>query len=120
MFFKKIYTQCFRLLIVIFMVFCVEVSAATQAGKIVGYVPYDANGKEMIFFQLQGNVSGGCNTTARFVIDSSSLKFRGTVAAIIAAYHAQADVTVIHQQSCSSWSNSWDAQAICVGNINPC
>ncbi len=94
-------------------------NALGHTAKISGYIPYEMNGKEVLIFKLENNPSGGCNGTARFAIDSSSLKYKGGVAAIMAAFHAQSQVTVLYTQSCSSFSNAWDVQAICVGNI-PC
>ncbi|MEZ8142133.1 hypothetical protein A1OO_19385 [Enterovibrio norvegicus FF-33] len=93
--------------------------AERQSGQITGYIPYTNDGKKIIIFQITSNVSGGCNTTGRFAVDSLSPIYEGTISAVIAAHHAQSPVTIIYTQSCKAWDNSWDAQGVCVGNI-PC
>jgi hypothetical protein len=90
-----------------------------QTGKITGYIPYEFEGKEVFVLQLEGNVSGGCNTTGRFAIDSSQLKFKATRAAVMAAFHSQTPVTVFYNQTCNSFVNTWDVRWVCVGNL-PC
>lgn len=90
-----------------------------QAAKIKGYIPYEAGGKELLILQLEGNVTGGCNTTGRFAIDSAQLKFKATRAAIMAAFHSQTPITVFYYQTCNSYGNSWDIAWVCVGNL-PC
>ena len=84
----------------------------------MGYLPYEVDGKQLLIFKLQGNVSGGCNTEARFAVDSSSPKFKGTQVAVITAFHTQADVTVTYATACGAWSNSWDAVLVCVGAMS--
>jgi hypothetical protein len=83
------------------------------------YIPYDDGSKQVFIFNFEGNVSGGCNSTARFAIDSTSLKFKGTTAALMVAYQSQTDVTVLYSQTCGAWGNAWDVRAVCVGKI-PC
>jgi hypothetical protein len=107
---------------VLFATLCICTTLAvaqSQTAKVSGYVPYDSGGRQILIFQLQGNVSGGCNTTARFAIDSTSLRFKSTQAALMAAFHTQSNVTVAYSQTCSAWSNSWDIAHLCVG-IVPC
>jgi hypothetical protein len=93
--------------------------AQSQTAKVTGYIPYDNGGRQIFLFQLQGNVSGGCNTSSRFAIDSSALRFKSTQAAVMAAFHTQTDVTVSYSQTCSAWGNSWDIAHVCVGSL-PC
>ncbi|AZN35139.1 hypothetical protein [Iodobacter ciconiae] len=94
--------------------------AEIQTGKITGYIPYEAPGKQVLIFKIQGSAPSGCNTTGRLAIDSTSLKFKATQAAVMSAFHSQSDVTVlIPQLTCNAWSNSWDVEAVCVGLI-PC
>lgn len=94
-------------------------NAQTQAGKISGYLPYENGTKAILLMQLQGNVAGGCNTTGRFAIDVDAPRFKGTQAAVMAAFHTQADVKVIYSQTCNAFGNAWDIVAVCVGNL-PC
>jgi hypothetical protein len=91
----------------------------SQTGKLTGYIPSQANGKQIFVVQLQGNVTGGCNSSARFAINSDSLSFKTTAAALMAAYHAQSDVTIFYSQSCTALGNAWDLGWACVGNV-PC
>jgi hypothetical protein len=105
--------------ILVLMLHTAIATAQSQSGKITGYIPYENGQNQVLIFQIQGNVSGGCNTTARFSIDSTSPKFKGTQAAVIAAYHSQADVQVLYAQTCNSWINSWDVRAVCIGSV-PC
>lgn len=107
---------------IIFVVLCLYAAlsgAEQQAGKITGYIPYESGGKAILIMQIQGNVSGGCNTTSRFAVDDSAPKFKGTQAAVIAAFHSQADVKVIYSQTCNAYGNAWDIVGVCVGNL-PC
>ena len=98
--------------------FSIPSFALSQTGKVTGYIPYEAAGKEVLIVQMQGNAAGGCNSTGRFAIDSSTMKFKGTSAAAIAAFHAQSDVTIIYTQTCNAWGNAWDIQSFCVGAIS--
>lgn len=106
----------------IFVVLCLYAAlsgAEQQAGKVSGYIASDSGGKALLIMQIQGNVSGGCNTTSRFAVDDGAPKFKGIQAAVMAAYHTQADVTVVYSQTCDAWGNSWDIVGVCVGNL-PC
>ena len=98
--------------------YAVTASADMQTGKIAGFVPGTYDGKEVLIFKLEGNLSGGCNTSARYAIDSSSAHFKATQASIIAAFHAQADITVSYSQSCNLFPNAWDVGYVCTGSIN--
>ena len=89
-----------------------------QTGEIIGYLPYSQAGKEIIFFKLQGNVSAGCNITGRFAMDDSSLRYKTTVSAVIAAFHSKTPIMVDYSSSCNTWGNAADVNFICIGNIN--
>ncbi len=93
-------------------------NADSQSGKIVGFVPYTKGGKEVFLFKFQGNNTGGCNSSGRFAMDSTSLHFKATYAAILAAFNSQSDVFVAYSQSCNAWSNAWDVTYVCTGAIN--
>ncbi len=107
------------------IIFCVLFLAAlsalagTQSGKITGYVPYSNGQKEVLLVKLENidEVERGCNTTARFAMDSDSPKFKATQAAVIAAFHSQTEVKVKYSETCT-YAASWDISFICVGNIN--
>ncbi len=90
--------------------------AQSQTAKVTGYIPYENGGREIFLLKLQSNVAGGCNTTARFAIDSTALRFKGTQAAVMAAFHTQTDVTVSYTQTCGAWGNAWDISYVCVGS----
>jgi hypothetical protein len=107
------------LFVVLLLVCSLAFAQQSQTAKITGYIPYDLDGKELLFVQLEGNRSGGCNVTARYAIDSSQLKFKGTRAALIAAFHTQTPVTIFYNETCNAYSNSWDIAWVCVGTI-PC
>lgn len=94
-------------------------SAQFQSGKISGYIPSDINGKELLLVQINDNISGGCNITGRFAIDSSQLRFKAIRAAVMAAFHNQTPITVAYKQTCNSFGNAWDLDYICISNI-PC
>jgi hypothetical protein len=91
--------------------------AETQTGKITGYIPYDAGGKQLFFVALEGNVTGGCNSTGRFAFNSDQLRFKGTQAALMAAFHNQTEVTVTYAPTCNTYANVWDLVYVCVGKI---
>lgn len=91
--------------------------AESQTAKVVGYIPYDANGKQFFFVALQGNVTSGCNSTGRFVIDSSQLRFKGVQAAVMAAYHSGSEITVQYAPTCNTFGNTFDLVYVCVGTI---
>jgi hypothetical protein len=78
------------------------VAAQSQTAKVARYIPFDAGGKQVFILQLQGNVSGGCNTTGRFAIDSSLRRFKSAQAAVMAAFHTQTQVTVSYAQTCNA------------------
>jgi hypothetical protein len=109
-----------RILLSLFFLLCTSANAAVfQTGKIVGYIPSDISGKEVFLLQIEGNVTGGCNVTGRFAIDSTQLKFKATRAAIIVAFHTQTALTVAYEQTCNSYPNAWDISWVCVGPL-PC
>lgn len=90
----------------------------SQSGKVIGFLPYTNSGKEVLLLKVQGNNSGGCNSSGRYAIDNTSPHFKMTYAAILAAFHSQTDVFVAYSQSCNSWSNAWDVTYVCSGGIN--
>ena len=92
--------------------------AATQSGKVSGFLPYSSGDKKIIIFKLVNNVSEGCNVTGRFAMDDSSPRYQATLSSVIAAFHAQSTVNVNYLNTCNAWSNSADVNYICVGNIN--
>ena len=92
--------------------------ADSLSGKIAGFGAGTYNGRETFVFRLEGTASGGCNSTGRYALDSLAPNYKTTVASIIAAYHAQADVFVNYSQSCNTFPNAWDANYICVGTIS--
>lgn len=92
--------------------------AARQAGEIQGFIPFNHDGREIFIFSVQNNVSGGCNTTARFAIDETSPSFRTTVSSLLAAFHGQTEIQVDYKDTCTAWGNSADINFICVGGIN--
>jgi len=106
----------------IIFAFCLVANAEnyqSQSAKITGFVPYDFQGKELFFVQIEGNVAGGCNTTGRFVIDSSQPRFKSVRAAIMASFYAQLPIVVAYANTCNTYPNSWDLSYVCVGSI-PC
>ena len=110
--------KCFALLALL-AIMGTSFANGRHTSTITGYVPYLHNGKAIFIFQLKDNPSGSCNNTARFAIDQSSPHFKATQAAVMQAFHSNTPVTVLFNQACSSWVNSWDAHAVCVGNL-PC
>lgn len=108
-----------RLLTVTSLLFASVAMAQSQTGKVGGYIPSQAGGKEIFVIQLQGNATGGCNSSGRFAISTDAPMFKNTAAALMAAYHTQADVTVYYSQSCNALGNAWDISYVCVGNV-PC
>ena len=88
-------------------------------GEVTGYIASEANGKELFVFQTAGQPANGCNTTARFAVDDSSLLYKGTQAAVIAAYHSKSQVRVYYKDTCNALGNAADIRWVCVGNI-PC
>jgi hypothetical protein len=107
----------------LFLVLLGSIGASFASGRhtstITGYVPYLRNEKALLIFQLKDNPSGACNVSARFAIDQSNPHFKATQAAVMQAFHSNTPVTVLFNQTCNSWANSWDAYAVCVGNL-PC
>ena len=94
---------------------CVEF----QGGKVTGYIPSDLNGKLLLLVRLEGNVSGGCNTSGRFAIDSSLPRYKSILVALMGAYHAQTPVMIAYTQTCNAFGNSWGIDYVCIGNV-PC
>ena len=100
-------------------VFATTADAGAQSGKVAGFVPYkNSSGGEMIIFKLEGNVGSGCNVSQRFAIDASSQHFKGTQAAILAAFHAKTELRVVYNETCNVFGNAWDVSYVCAGAIN--
>jgi hypothetical protein len=105
------------------LIFVLAIASALQAnadqavGTIAGYGAGTANNKSAVVFRLAGQQASGCNTTARYLINTDSLHFQGTLASIIAAFHSGATVTVYYTPTCTKFENSFDASYICVGSI---
>ncbi|NOI94298.1 hypothetical protein F0232_04810 [Vibrio sp. T3Y01] len=93
-------------------------SAASQHGKVIGYIPYSVGDKEVIIFKIENNVSKGCNVTGRFAMDSSSLRYKATLSSIMSAYHSKTPIRVNYLETCNSWGNTADANFVCIGDIN--
>lgn len=92
--------------------------AERQNGEISGLVPYEIGGKKILIFKLNGNVSGGCNTTARFAIDQSKQNYDLMSSTILSAFHSKTPVQVEYTKTCNSWGNTYDARFVCIGDIN--
>lgn len=108
-----------KLIILLCGIFLSSVAIAEkQSGQIQGYFPYHTGQKEILFVKLNNNVSGGCNTTARFAIDSNSQGYKSTQASIMAAFHAKTTIHVNYSATCSSYNNVYDINYICVGDID--
>jgi len=107
-------------LIITFSLLLVSLSsfAGDQYGKIVGYVPYHSGGVKHFAFKLENNIVEGCNTSGRFYIDESNLSYNEVVSSLIAAFHSKTDVKVNYSTTCNVWSNSYDANYVCIGGIN--
>jgi hypothetical protein len=95
-----------------------QAHATYTTGQITGYGPGTANGKYLVVFKLVGQATSGCNTTARFAINSDSLHFQGALSAIVAAFHSQTPVTVSYEATCNKLDNAFDVNFVCVGDIN--
>lgn len=109
-----------KIVTLIIFAFCLVAKAESyQSAKVIGFIPYDFQGRELFFVQIEGNVSGGCNTTGRFVIDSSQPRFKSVRAAIMASFYAQLPIVAAYTQTCNTYPNSWDLAYVCVGPI-PC
>lgn len=107
-----------KYLVALLCLYSLAVNADSHYGKIVGFLPYASGSREMIIFKMDNSPVSGCNVTGRFAIDGTSPHYKATVAAIIAAFHAQTDVAVAYTQSCNVWSNSWDVNYVCTGSAN--
>lgn len=109
-----------KLVAIMCLAFCAMANAQSfQSAKITGFIPSDYQGKELFVVQIEGNASGGCNTSGRFAIDSSQPKFKSVRAAIMAAFFSQSPIVVAYTQTCNAFPNAWDLSYVCVGSI-PC
>ena len=107
-----------KYLAAIMVLLAFRATADTQAGKIIGFMPWTSAGKEMFIFKIDNNPVGGCNFTGRFAIDSTSPVYKTTVAVVVAAFHAQSDIVVGYTKSCTAWENSWDVSYFCTGSVS--
>lgn len=94
-------------------------SVKSYTGKVKGYIVSKSGTEKLFYFTLEGNPSGGCNTTGRFLITGASTSHDGTQAAIMTAFQSKTDVNVYYDEVCSTGENAWDIRWVCVGNI-PC
>lgn len=108
-----------KLLCLVGLLFSISAQADRQNGEITGVIPFESGNKKLFFIQLKDNVSGGCNGTGRFVLESSKLSYSETVSAIMAAYFSKTPVQVEYTKTCNAWGNAYDISWICIGNI-PC
>ena len=104
--------------VLLFLLVTTTSFAARQTGVVQGYVPYSDGDREILIFKITNNVSEGCNATGRFAIDNTSLRYKSTLSAIIAAFHSKEEISVEYLSSCNAWVNSADVNFICVGDIN--
>ncbi len=96
----------------------IAVAVVKQSGKVIGFVPYSVDEKEVLIFKLENNITTTCNTTGRFAIDSTSPRYKGTFSTVLAAYYAKTPIIVYYFPTCNSWRNSADVDFICVGSVN--
>ncbi|MES2206721.1 MAG: hypothetical protein V4525_07995 [Pseudomonadota bacterium] len=106
----------------IFLGFTEFANSASLAGISTGYLSYAdpayvAN--ETFFFQVNTSTSTGCNTTARFAINSTSKNFKTLIATVMAAHASGTPMTVNYSANCTTYPNSYDANYVCVGSL-PC
>jgi hypothetical protein len=107
-----------RILLSLALVAAHPAFGATQVGVVTGYAPGIVSGKEAFVFKLENNSNAGCNTTARYTIDETSVHFKATVAAIMAAFHARTPVLVTYAATCNVLGGAADVTYVCVGEIN--
>lgn len=86
-------------------------------GRVKGYIPYSASGKNIFIFSIEGQTTHNCNTTARFAIDDSNSQYMTNVSSIITALHTKEPLRVKYSNTCNSWPNSADVKLICIGDI---
>jgi len=92
--------------------------AAIITGPITGFLPISSGDTEVLLVKIGGGTTAGCNTSARFAIDSNSKRYDATFASVLAAFHAGDSIKVNYLSSCNAWHNSADINYICVGIIN--
>ena len=105
------------LIVALSVLFSGPAFCAVHTGEVIGYLPYSSAGKEILVFKLSNNVSGGCNSSARFAIDDTSLRYKNTVSAVMAAFHSKTTIKVDYLSTCNAWGNSADIAYICVGEV---
>ncbi|WP_444996098.1 hypothetical protein [Aliikangiella sp. IMCC44359] len=91
----------------------------SHSGKITGYIVSKQGVEKLFFLKLEGITAGGCSSTGRLAIDSSSPSFDATQSAIMAAFHSKTDVNIYYNDTCNTGQNAWDILWVCVGDI-PC
>ena len=91
----------------------------SHSGKVEGYIVSKNGTEKLFYFKLEGNPTGGCNTTGRFLITDAATTHDGTQSAVMAAFHSKTNVNVYYDEVCSTGENAWDIRWVCIGNI-PC
>ena len=99
--------------------FSAHAELKSHKGKITGYIASEQGANKVFFFKLEGNPSGGCNTTSRFVVESTSPRYEGIQSAILASFHSKTEVNVYFHETCNTGQNGFDSLWVCVGDI-PC
>lgn len=92
-------------------------NAVTVGGNVSGYVSVSDTAGPVLLVKLDSSSVEGCNTSGRFAISSTDTRYKATLAAVMAAYHAQSPVKVVYNQTCTAWSNSYDMSYVCVGGV---
>ena len=89
-----------------------------QTGKVIGYFPHQAGGNKVFFLKIENNVVGTCNTSGRFALSSTHVNYDAFVATIMTAYHSKEIVKIKYNETCNTFSNSYDLYLVCVGDIS--
>lgn len=104
-----------RIFTLLLLIVTATATADVKVAKITGFGSGIFAGKETFLFTVEANPVGGCNTTARFALDSGAANFKATQASIIAAFYGQSDVQVFYSQTCAIFPNAWDVSYTCTG-----
>jgi hypothetical protein len=108
----------FRALFIVGLLAIVHAAhAAALIGHVTGYANVSSGSTPTLLIKIDTAEKVGCNTTGRFAISSADVRYKATLPSVIAAHATQAQVKISYDETCDLWSNAFNLNFVCVGDV---
>ena len=89
-------------------------AGGTATGQIDHFMTGNNNGQEFLLVYF-ASVTGAptCSVAPRFIMLSTDVNYKSTLAIVMASYYSGSIVTVVGTGACSTWTNTEEVSYIC-------